>query len=105
MLGTPENPETAGVRKFLSEFLNDKRVMDIPWFLRKLLVNFIIVPFRAPKSAKLYQKLWTEKGSPLLFQLLKIVILVAPRAGAWIETLISFGVSSPQLTANFALCG
>ena len=66
-VGTPENPETAGVRKFLSEFLNDKRVMDIPWFLRKLLVNFIIVPFRAPKSAKLYQKLWTEKGSPLLF--------------------------------------
>ena len=34
---------------------------------RKFLVNIIIVPFRAPKSAKLYKQLWTEKGSPLLF--------------------------------------
>lgn len=66
-VGTPENPEISGVRKYLSEFLNDKRVIDIPWFLRKILVNFIIVPFRAPGSAKLYQKLWTEKGSPLFF--------------------------------------
>lgn len=39
----------------------------MPWLLRKLLVNFIIVPFRAPRSAKLYQKLWNWKGSPLLF--------------------------------------
>ncbi|MDP3003777.1 MAG: ferrochelatase [Bacteroidales bacterium] len=66
-VGTPDSPDTFKVRKYLSEFLNDKRIIDIPWFLRKLLVNFIIVPFRAPKSAKLYQKLWTGKGSPLLF--------------------------------------
>ena len=66
-VGTPDSPDTFKVRKYLSEFLNDKRVIDIPWLLRKLLVNFIIVPFRASRSAKLYQKLWTEKGSPLLF--------------------------------------
>jgi ferrochelatase len=42
-------------------------VIDIPWLARKILVNLIIVPFRAPKSAKIYKKLWTDKGSPLLF--------------------------------------
>ncbi len=66
-LGTPDSPSVPHVRKYLREFLNDARVIDIPWIARKLLVNLIIVPFRAPKSAKVYQKLWTEKGSPLLF--------------------------------------
>lgn len=66
-VGTPDSPEISKVRKYLFEFLNDKRVIDMPWLLRKLLVNFIIVPFRAPRSAKLYQKLWNWKGSPLLF--------------------------------------
>lgn len=65
-LGTPDSPSKKNVRKFISEFLNDARVMDIPFVLRKLLVNLIIVPFRTPKSAKLYQKLWSDKGSPIL---------------------------------------
>ena len=66
-LGTPDSPKISDVRKYLSEFLNDERVIDIPWLARKILVNLIIVPFRAPKSAKIYRELWTEKGSPLLF--------------------------------------
>ena len=65
-LGTPDSPSTPDVRKYLTEFLNDPRVIDIPWLLRKMLVNLIIVPFRAPKSAKIYQKLWTKDGSPLM---------------------------------------
>jgi ferrochelatase len=65
-VGTPDSPKVGDVRKYLSQFLNDPRVIDIPWIARKLLVNAIIVPFRAPKSAKLYQEMWTEKGSPLL---------------------------------------
>jgi ferrochelatase len=66
-LGTPDSPSVPHVRSYLSQFLNDPRVIDIPWLMRKLLVNGIIVPFRAPKSAKIYKKLWTEKGSPLLY--------------------------------------
>ncbi len=65
-LGTPLSPSVSNVRKYLFQFLNDPRVIDIPWLARKLLVNLIIVPFRAPKSAKIYKQLWTEKGSPLL---------------------------------------
>ncbi len=65
-LGTPDSPSVPDVRKYLFEFLNDTRVIDLPWLLRKFLINIIIVPFRAPKSAKFYQQLWTDKGSPLL---------------------------------------
>lgn len=66
-LGTPDSPKTPDVRKYLREFLMDGRVIDIPAVARFLLVNGIIAPFRAPKSAKEYKKLWTEEGSPLLF--------------------------------------
>ena len=45
----------------------DKRVIDIPFLSRWLLVNLIIAPFRAPKSAKVYQELWEDRGSPLMF--------------------------------------
>lgn len=65
-LGTPDSPSTSDVRKYLTQFLNDPRVIDIPAVVRFILVNLIIVPFRAPKSAKIYQKLWTKEGSPLL---------------------------------------
>lgn len=66
-LGTPDSPSTADVRKYLREFLMDKRVVDYPLIPRWLLVNLIIAPFRAPKSAKEYQKLWEDRGSPLKF--------------------------------------
>ena len=66
-LGTPDSPSTADVRKYLREFLMDPRVIDINPISRTLLVKGIIVPTRAPKSAKLYQKIWDAKtGSPLL---------------------------------------
>lgn len=67
-LGTPDYPKTSDVRRYLSEFLNDPRVIDIPWLGRTLLVNGIIVPFRAPKSTKIYKELWDfgQGNSPLL---------------------------------------
>jgi len=80
-LGTPDSPSTGDVRRYLSEFLNDPRVIDIPWLPRKLLVNGIIVPFRAPKSAKIYKKLW-EHGqgvSPLLTHTKRVVELLQQR--------------------------
>lgn len=66
-LGTPDTPQTPDVRKYLREFLLDKRVIDINPLGRYALVNGVIAPFRAPKSAKIYQQLWTERGSPLLY--------------------------------------
>jgi len=63
-LGTPDSPSVSDVRKYLFEFLNDPRVIDIPAIARFLLVNLIIVPFRAPKSAKIYKELWAKNGIP-----------------------------------------
>jgi ferrochelatase len=72
-LGTPDSPDISHVRKFLSEFLNDRRVIDLPWLLQKLLVNLVIVPFRSSKSSELYKRLWTINGSPILFYLNNLV--------------------------------
>ncbi len=66
-LGTPDNPSTSAVRKYLTEFLNDRRVIDISAIGRFFLVNFLIVPFRSSKSSKLYKHIWSDKGSPLLY--------------------------------------
>lgn len=65
-LGSPNSPKPKDVYRYLTEFLNDPRVIDINWLGRKILVNGIIVPFRHRKSARVYEKLWTENGSPLI---------------------------------------
>ncbi len=68
-VGTPDKPEVKSVRRFLTQFLNDRRVIDIPWLAQKILVNLIIVPFRAKNSTRLYRQLWTPEGSPILVYL------------------------------------
>ena len=64
-LGSPDSDSVADVGKYLREFLMDERVIDIPFIPRFILVKGIIVPFRAPKSAKAYSTIWTKEGSPL----------------------------------------
>lgn len=66
-VGTPDKPNISAVRRFLFHFLNDKYVIDLPWLLRKFLVNCIIIPFRIKKSTALYKRLWTENGSPIIY--------------------------------------
>ena len=67
-LGSPDSTSVPDVRRYLSEFLGDERVIDRPAnrFLRRLLVNQIICRFRAAKSAHAYGKIWTPEGSPLV---------------------------------------
>lgn len=66
-LGTPDSPNRGDVRRYLKQFLLDRRVIDIPWLPRNLLVRGIIAPFRSGSSSKLYKQLWTENGSPLKY--------------------------------------
>lgn len=66
-IGSPDSYKTKDVARYLRQFLNDGRVINIPAFFRFLLVYGIIVPFRASKSAKKYKEIWTEQGSPLIF--------------------------------------
>jgi ferrochelatase len=65
-LGTPDAPTTSALRRYLREFLSDPRVVEIPRFVWLIILHGIILRFRPKKSAKLYQSIWTEKGSPLL---------------------------------------
>jgi ferrochelatase len=65
-LGTPDSPTPKGLGEFLSEFLMDPYVMQMPGGVRTLLVRGLIVPFRKAKSAQKYQQVWTESGSPLM---------------------------------------
>ena len=67
-LGTPDSPSYFDVFKYLREFLMDGRVIDIPSFLRFILVTLIICPIRSFASSKIYKELWDLSGgvSPLL---------------------------------------
>lgn len=65
-LGSPESPNPKDVKKYLGEFLMDKRVIDVPLWARTLLVKGIILNTRPKASAAAYQKIWWEEGSPLI---------------------------------------
>ena len=64
-LGTPQAPTPAAVRKFLAEFLSDKRVVEIPHLVWKPILHGIILRTRPKKSAHAYAQVWTEEGSPI----------------------------------------
>ena len=65
-LGTPDAPTAPAVKRFLSQFLHDKRVVDMTRWLWCPLLHGVILPIRSPKVAKLYQTVWMKEGSPLL---------------------------------------
>ena len=89
-LGTPDSPEVGDVRRYLREFLMDGRVIDIPAWQRFILVQGIIAPFRAFSSAKEYQKLWTDRGSPLLYHGLDLQKLLQDALGD--AYIVAFGM-------------
>lgn len=64
-LGTPDSPKLRDVYRYLIEFLTDGRVIDSSWLSRQLLVRGAIVPFRLKQSARSYEAIWTDEGSPL----------------------------------------
>ncbi len=66
-LGTPDRPDARALRRYLREFLWDDRVVEVPRPIWWLILNLVIVPFRSPRSAEAYRRVWTERGSPLLY--------------------------------------
>jgi ferrochelatase len=65
-LGTPEQPTPASVRRYLGEFLADPRVVEIPKPIWWLILHGVVLRVRPAKSAKAYQSIWMERGSPLM---------------------------------------
>jgi protoporphyrin/coproporphyrin ferrochelatase len=97
-LGSPDSTAVSDVRKYLRKFLMDRRVVDIPKFLRFLLVNGIIVPFRAPHSAKKYKSIWTREGAPLIVLSKKLTVKVAAETGLPTYLCMRYGNPTPQST-------
>lgn len=65
-LGTPEAPTRSAVRRYLAEFLSDRRVIDTPQWLWRPLLYGVVIPLRSGRTAVHYKSIWTPEGSPLL---------------------------------------
>ncbi|MEP6654038.1 MAG: ferrochelatase [Myxococcales bacterium] len=98
-LGTPDQPTASAVRRYLREFLADPRVLDINPLGRWALLNLIILPFRPRKSAAAYQKIWTDRGSPLLTHSQDLVAAVRARLGTGWAVELGMRYQQPSIAA------
>ena len=65
-LGTPDAPEPAAVRRYLAEFLSDRRVVELPRPIWLPILYGLVLTRRPRRSAEAYRQVWTEEGSPLM---------------------------------------
>ncbi len=93
-VGTPASPDTGAVRRYLAEFLNDERVLDLPAVPRGLLLYGAILPFRPKMSAHAYRKIWTEEGSPLLVASESLATALRARLRAPVALAMRYGEPS-----------
>jgi ferrochelatase len=77
--GTPEAARSGAVRHFLRRFLSDPRVIELPRVLWLPLLYGLILPLRAPRSARKYREIWREEGSPLLLNTSRLREALASR--------------------------
>lgn len=61
-LGTPESPTPKAVKQYLADFLGDKRVVDLPYLVRQVLLRAVILPTRPKKSARAYAQIWDPRA-------------------------------------------
>ena len=101
-LGTPDAPTKAALRRYLREFLGDPRVLDVNPLLRWFLLNAIILPFRPRKSAAMYQRVWTDRGSPLLLNSEAQARGLAERLGAGYRVELGMRIGNPSLKKAIA---
>ena len=96
-LGTPDSPEPKDVKRYLTEFLTDGRVIDLPPAKRNLLVRGIIIPKRYRESAKAYQSIWRKEGSPLLIYGRKVERLLQERLGGEYQVKLAMRYQNPSI--------
>ncbi|MBK7977298.1 MAG: ferrochelatase [Deltaproteobacteria bacterium] len=96
-LGTPAAPRTPEVRTYLREFLSDPRVLDMPALGRALLLYGVILPFRPSKSAEAYRKVWTDRGSPVLFHGVDLAKKVQAALGPDIQVELAMRYQQPSI--------
>lgn len=90
-LGTPDAPTTPAVKRYLKQFLSDRRVVDTPRWLWWPILNIGILPLRSPRVAKLYASVWMDEGSPLMVYSQRQKAALAARLDMPVELGMSYG--------------
>ncbi len=102
-LGTPDAPTTSAVRRYLRQFLSDRRVVDVNRLLWWPLLHGVILPLRSPKSAHAYKEVWTERGSPLMSHSLDLRDALRARfAGSRLQVELAMRYGNPSIESGFA---
>lgn len=96
-LGTPDNSDAASVRRYLREFLSDKRVIDLPLPLRYILLYGFILPTRTRQTTHAYQSIWTEHGSPLRYHSTQLCNKLQEQLGKKYTVVIGMRYGNPSL--------
>lgn len=96
-LGTPDSTAVGDVRRYLAEFLDDPRVLDMNPLGRKLLLNLVILPFRPKRSAAAYREIWGDRGSPLLFHSQDLAAAVQVELGQGWKVVLGMRYGRPSL--------
>jgi protoporphyrin/coproporphyrin ferrochelatase len=96
-LGSPDSPSVPDVRRYLREFLGDKRVLDIAAPLRWLLLETVILPSRPKKTAHAYSKIWTAQGSPLVATSVRVREKLAAAIGPEAPVFLAMRYGNPSI--------
>jgi len=101
-LGTPDAPDPASVRRYLAEFLSDRRVVEIPRLLWQPILRGVVLTTRPKKSAHAYQQVWTADGSPLAVHTRAIALGVQQAMGAGILVDWAMRYGNPSIADKLA---
>lgn len=101
-LGTPDAPTPSAVRRYLKQFLSDRRVVEIPPLLWQPILRGIILNTRPAKSAKAYAKVWTEKGSPLAYLTSAQTDALAERVNGQADVRYAMRYGNPSIADQLA---
>lgn len=96
-LGTPDAPTPAAVKRYLRQFLSDKRVVDTSPLLWWPLLRGVILPIRSPRVSKLYKSVWMEEGSPLMVHSRRQQQALAALLGDDVPVALCMSYGSPSM--------
>ncbi|MBA4305138.1 MAG: ferrochelatase [Sphingopyxis sp.] len=101
-LGTPDAPTTEAVKRYLKQFLSDRRVVEIPPLVWQPILRGVILNTRPQKSAKAYSKVWTESGSPLAFFTIAQMKALAERLHGHADVRYAMRYGNPSIPDQLA---
>lgn len=96
-LGTPEAPTADAVRRYLAEFLHDRRVVDLTRWLWCPVLHGFILRVRPRRVARAYAEIWTEQGSPLMVHSRALADALARELGDSVETILAMTYGQPGI--------